>query len=75
LDAGIGMPVEHTDIEVGDNRVVNSPTYLGSLEIVGFSFIQGVVINVIGDEFIIGRGILDLYSVTFEYGLRVIIRP
>ena len=75
LEGGIGLPVEHTDIEVGDNRVVNSPTYLGSLEIVGLSTIPGVVINIIGDEYIIGRGILDLYSITFEYGLRVIVRP
>ena len=28
LEEGIGIPVEHTDIEVGDNRVVNFPTYL-----------------------------------------------
>ncbi len=75
LEEGIGIPVEHTDIEVGDNRVVNSPTYLGSLEITGLSIIPGVVVNVIGDEYIIGRGILDLYSVTFDYGQRVIIRP
>jgi predicted aspartyl protease len=75
LEEGIGMPAEHTDIEVGDNRVVNSPTYLGSLEIVGLSTIPGVVVNVIGDEYIIGRGILDLYSITFDYGLRVIVKP
>ncbi len=75
LEEGIGIPVEHTDIEVGDNRVVNSPTYLGSLEIIGFPSIPGVVVNVMGDEYIIGLGILDLFSVTFDYGQRLIVRP
>lgn len=75
LEQGIGMPVEHANIEVGDNRIVDSPTYLGSLEKVGFSTIPGVVVNVIGDEYIIGRGILDFFSVTFDYGQRLIVRP
>ena len=75
LQGGIGIPADHTDIEVGDNRVVNSPIYLGSLEIIGFPLIPGVVVNVIGDEYIIGLGILDLFSVTFDYGQRVIVRP
>ena len=75
LEQGIGMPAEHTNIEVGDNRIVDSPTYLGSLEIIGFPSIPGVVVNVMGDEYIIGLGILDLFSVTFDYGQRVIVRP
>ena len=73
LDQDIGFPDEHVAVEVGDGRIVNAPIYLGNLEIHGLSTIQGITIIAMGDEFIIGRGIIDLFRVTFDHGARVIL--
>jgi predicted aspartyl protease len=75
LTEGIGDPIDETNIHVADNRIVHSPTYLGQLDIPGLSEIPGVVVNVLGDEYILGLGILDLFEVTFDHGQRVIVRP
>lgn len=74
LAEGIGDPVDVTNIQVADNRIVNSPTYLGQLGIPGLAEIPGVVVNALGDEYILGLGILDLFEVTFDHGQRVIVR-
>jgi predicted aspartyl protease len=71
LNQDIGFPDEHIAVEVGDGRIVNSPVYLGAIEIPGLSTIPDVTIIAIGNEFIIGRGIIDLFRVTFEHGARV----
>jgi predicted aspartyl protease len=75
LTQGLGFPDEHTTVEVGDNRIIDALIYLGTLEIVGFPSIPDVTVIVLGDEYILGREILDLFEVTFDHGQRVIVRP
>ena len=43
--------------------------FLTYIQIIGFPGIPRVVVKVMGDEYINGLGILDLFSVTFDYGL------
>ena len=73
LDQGFGFPEEHIDVELGDGRIVNAPVYLGNLEIIGLPPISGLAIIAMGNEFILGRGIIDLFRVTFDHGDRVIV--
>ncbi len=71
----LGIPDDHTDVEVADNRIIPAPAFLGAIEIIGLDPIPDVHITVLGDEYILGLGILDLYKVTFDHGERVIIEP
>lgn len=52
LAQGLGFPDEHTSVEVGDNRIVDAPIYLGALKLVGFPPIPDVTVIVLGDEYI-----------------------
>ena len=60
---------------VGDGRSVESPVYFGSLEVIGLVPIPLLPITAIGEEFILGRGIMNRYNVCFDHGQRVIIEP
>ena len=60
---------------MGDGRIVFAPAYLGILEISGFPAIYGVALTVLGDEYILGRRVLDRYEITLDHGQRVIVRP
>ncbi len=71
----LGAPDGGTALEVGDGRIVHAPVYLGIVEIPGFAPIYGVAVTLLGDEFIIGRRILDRYEITLDHGQRVIVRP
>ena len=73
-----GSPVgrHHADITLGDDTtIVHAPLYLGELEIIGLPPIRAVAISIIGDEYVIGRGILDEFEVTFDHGKRVVVKP
>ncbi len=71
---GLGLPDGRTAVEVGDGRIVFAPVYLGILEINGFAPIYGVAVTILGDEYILGRRILDRYEITLDHGQRVIVR-
>ena len=73
LGQAVGLPDEHTDWELADGSIVDAPTYLETLEIIGFSALLPVEITGLGNEYILGRGVLDLFVVTFDRGERVIV--
>ena len=76
LNQGIGQPIDHSDMRLGDDIPRNVPWYLGTLEIVGLrGDFPGTFIQVIGNEYNMGRGILDLFEVAFDHGQRIIVRP
>ena len=47
--------------------------YAGRLEIIGLSNIVRVSVTVLGDEYIVGIGIIDRYRITLDHGERVIV--
>jgi predicted aspartyl protease len=56
---------------LGDGSEVEAEGYLGIAEIVGLAVVIPVRISCLGDEFIIGRGIIDHFRVTFNRGQTV----
>ena len=74
-DQGLGLPDGQTAVEVGDGRIIFAPVYLGAVAINGFRPIRGVAVTLLGDEYILGRRILDRYEITLDHGQRVIVRP
>jgi len=71
----LGLPDARTSLQVGDGRTVAAPVYVGILEIKGFPPMYGIAVTLLGDEYILGRRILDRYEITLDHGQRVIIRP
>ena len=73
LGQSIGLPEEHTDWELADGSIVDAPVYLGSLEIVGLPPSFAVAVTPLGNEYVLGRGVLDRFEVIFDRGERVIV--
>lgn len=72
----LGSPIDRSNIFLGNNEPVSAPWYVGTLQIIGVpEDFRSTFIQVIGDEYILGRGILDLFEITFDHGQRVIVRP
>jgi predicted aspartyl protease len=73
LPPHIGLPPGFIDVQVGDDRIVETPQYLGNLEISGLTDIFNVSISIIGSEFIVGVGTMKRYKITHDHATRVII--
>lgn len=70
----LSRPDARTSLPVGDGRTVAAPVYLGVLEIIGFPPLYGIAVALLGDEYILGRRILDRFEITLDHGHRVIIK-
>lgn len=71
----LGRPDTSTDWEQADGSAAEAPTYSGSAEVLGLLPLSNVGVVALGNEYILGREILDLFEVTFDHGQRVIVRP
>jgi predicted aspartyl protease len=75
LNLDLGFPDGRSSVELGDGGIVTgAPLYLGTLEIVGL-LSASVRITVLGNEYILGRSILDRFEITLDRGQQVIVRP
>lgn len=83
LDGDLILPVE-TDIEedpqefrrwaFADGTIVEAPVYFDAVRL-GHLDPVPATIALLGEEFILGRGIVDLYRVTFDRGARIVVEP
>jgi hypothetical protein len=69
------LPDGHFKLIVADGSSVEAPFCLGDIQLIGFPPITDVEIVCLGDEYIIGRGILDRFEIVLDHGRRVILRP
>lgn len=70
----LGRPDGYSRWTLADGTFVHAPVYLGRVEIIGFASSAATIV-VVGDEFILGRRILDRFEITLDHGQRVIVRP
>ena len=75
MQYAMGAPDTSANWELADASVVEAPVYFGAVEIIGLASIPDVAITALGNEYILGREILDLFEVTFDHGERVIVNP
>jgi predicted aspartyl protease len=68
----IDAPFEYERFALGDTRVVDVPTWDGSVEIEGRTFETRV--SAIGDEFLVGMGVLSQLQITLSFGSEVRLR-
>lgn len=73
LNGDLGLPDTRVDWELADGKKIDAPLYFGNVEIVGFDSIPAAI-TILGNEYIIGRGILDRYAITFDHGEKVVVR-
>jgi len=74
LNLGLGSPDTSTNWQLANDSVVEAPVYSGAVEIVGLAVIPAADITALVDEYLLGRGILDRFEVSFDHGQRVIIK-
>lgn len=74
LPQDFGAPEGFLSIGLGDDETkVLSPLYYGTAAIVGLPSMPDIGIAVIGDEFVVGVGIIRRYRIILEHGDRVIV--
>ncbi len=71
LTQELGKPDYISRWELGDGSVTEGQDYIGGVEIVGLYGKGEARITAIGNEFIIGRAIIDRYRVILDHGRRV----
>ncbi len=74
FDGDAALPDTRFDWELADGSTIGAPVYFGSVEIVGLASVRAAI-TVIGNEYILGRQILDLYRLTLDHGRQVMIEP
>ena len=57
----------------GDGSIVEAGEFLGSLEIIGLDERIDARITALGEEFIIGRRVIDRYRLILDHGEKVIV--
>ena len=73
--ANLGAADSHAQWTLADGTSIFLPEYRGGVEIVdlGFTFMARIVL--MGDECLIGQGIIRQLKVTFDHGKQVVVEP
>jgi predicted aspartyl protease len=72
FSGSLGLPDAAVDWELGDASVIHAPMYFGTVEIIGLAQLPAAI-TLLGNEPILGRGILDRFRVTFDRGHQIIV--
>ena len=70
----LGAPDSVAAWAMADGRRVVTSGYRGIVELVGVGAFPSTVVA-LGDEYIIGRAVIDRLRVTFDHGQRLIVEP
>lgn len=74
FNGNLGLPDTRFEWELADGSTIDTPIYFGLVEIVGLPAVRAAV-AVLGDEYIVGRNVLDYYKLTLDHGQRVVVEP
>ena len=56
----------------GDGSTIDAPVYFGLVEVVGLPPMRAAI-TVLGNEYILGRNVLDRYKLTLDHGREVLV--
>jgi predicted aspartyl protease len=62
-----------TSWELGDGSVVQAQEYRGEVQVVGLPLTVPARITFLGEEYLLGRGVVDRLRMTFDRGQRLIL--
>ena len=74
INAGLGIPDSSSNWSLADGGIVETPVYVGSLEIKGLSTIPDIVISLMGSDYILGRTVIDRFEIILDHGRTLTIR-
>jgi clan AA aspartic protease len=75
LAGTLGLADSRGQWTLADGTTVFLPEYRGGVEIIGLGFTFMARIVLMGDECLIGQGIIRQLKVTFDHGQQVIVEP
>ncbi len=68
---GFGAPDGAFDLELANGAVVDAQVYWGSVEVMGVGRPADAWIVALGNEYILGRAVIDRFRLTFDRGARL----
>jgi len=71
----LGEPDTLEPWRLANGDTVYVPEYRGTIQVAGLPNVIPAIILVLGDEFIVGRAVLDRFWVTFDHGRRLVVEP
>lgn len=69
----LGPPQFSAPWELGDGSVVQAEEYRGEVHVSGLAVTIPVRITLLGEEYLVGRGIVDHLRMTFDHGRRLLV--
>ena len=71
----LGSPDALITTRLADGTEKNLPAYRGGVEIVGLGVVYMARLTLLGDECLLGQGIITRLKVTFDHGSQVVVEP
>ena len=71
---GSSAPSDSLRWRLADGSQIVAPAYRGELRI-GSVVVAPVVVTALGDEPIVGRGVIDRFGLILDHGRRVVVEP
>ncbi len=69
----LGPPQFSAPWELGDGSIVQAQEYRGDIHVSGLAVTIPARITLLGEEYLVGRGIVDRLRMTFDHGQRLLI--
>lgn len=74
LGPRLPLPIRLQRLTLASGELILAPVYLGSFQIAGSPRRFPARIVLLGDEYLLGRRIIDRFAINFDHGLRVEVR-
>ncbi|TSC88327.1 MAG: hypothetical protein G01um10147_232 [Microgenomates group bacterium Gr01-1014_7] len=65
-------PTKYVDCKLADNSVIEVPIYIGFVKLANRK-LNDIAILIMGDEPIIGRGVMNNFKITLDHGKKIIL--
>ena len=75
LRSQLGRPDMLVRTRLADGTERKFPAYQGGVEIVGLGVVYLTRLTLLGDECLIGQGIIKRLKVTFDHGSQIVVEP
>jgi predicted aspartyl protease len=69
----LGQPQFFAPWELGDGSVVQAQEYRGDILVAGLGVTIPARITLLGEEYLVGRGVVDRLRMTFDHGQRLLL--
>ena len=73
LGTQLGNPDYLVKTRLADNSENAFPAYLGGVEIVGLGVVYMARLTLLGNECLMGQGVIKRLRVTFDHGIQIIV--